>query len=366
MLTCIDFSHRAVFEYVHTPEMQLLLRKHTPDHFKDALFTSNLDVAFCKMVVMDPHDIVCPVSGWEQLSFCAQEIPYWGDHEIQSAKTRTPDFDFHKTTELAQILEEASLYHLRGFEKLLITTQKKSDARLAISCRNLSIRLAAFGLFTFADALLDATPQFLGSGWPPAHESHSCGLFQDCYYDAALNVGILRRILLTGVNPNLRTDPIGRTREHACWNLFLERLTASTHVVMPQEKELLEINGDRERRIIRDTSVIAKMKEVYAKPHTQDVIKTLIEFGAELTLKDVETLMTSLIKPEGSDFDWPEFLNLFSQPAKRVELEEERKERLRRWPESWLSKEDREMLLLAPELTEQRQSDRGAWLRVFR
>ena len=113
MLTCIDFSHRAVFEYVHTPEMQLLLRKHTPDHFKDALFTSNLDVAFCKMVVMDPHDIVCPVSGWEQLSFCAQEIPYWGDHEIQSAKTRTPDFDFHKTTELAQILEEVSLYHLR-------------------------------------------------------------------------------------------------------------------------------------------------------------------------------------------------------------------------------------------------------------
>jgi hypothetical protein len=55
-------------------------------------------------------------------------------------------------------------------------------------------------------------------------------------------------------------------------------------------------------------------------------------------------LTTCLLKFDGNDFNWPEFLSTYSQPAKRAELEENRRERLRRWPEDWLSEEDRKLM----------------------
>jgi hypothetical protein len=83
---------------------------------------------------------------------------------------------------------------------------------------------------------------------------------------------------------------------------------------------------------------------MYANPYIQDAIKTFIEFGAELKPETVEKLTRYLPKPDGNNFDWPDLLTTYSQPAKRIELKEDRRERLRRWPESWLSEEDRKLL----------------------
>jgi hypothetical protein len=72
-------------------------------------------------------------------------------------------------------------------------------------------------------------------------------------------------------------------------------------------------------------------------PYVQDAIKTFIEFGAELMPETVEKLTKYLAKLDGNNFDWPEFLATYSKPAKRIELEENRRERLQRWPKDWLS-----------------------------
>ena len=60
--------------------------------------------------------------------------------------------------------------------------------------------------------------------------------------------------------------------------------------------------------------------------------------------EDVEMLTKYLPKPDGDNFNWPQFLTAYSQPAKRIEHEENRRERLRRWPESWLTKEDQKFV----------------------
>jgi hypothetical protein len=65
-----------------------------------------------------------------------------------------------------------------------------------------------------------------------------------------------------------------------------------------------------------------------------DAIKTFIEFGAKLEPGDVEMLESGLPKPDGIGFDRPQFFNTYSQPAKRIELDEDRRERLRRRPEN--------------------------------
>jgi hypothetical protein len=78
--TAIELTHRTVFDYLHTPEMQVLLSEHTPNHFKDAHFLQNLDVAACKTVVIDPHVRYCLLNGWGQLSLCASPLLRWKDH----------------------------------------------------------------------------------------------------------------------------------------------------------------------------------------------------------------------------------------------------------------------------------------------
>jgi hypothetical protein len=60
--------------------MQVLLSEHTPNHFKDAHFLQNLDVAACKTVVIDLHDRYCLLNGWGQLSLCASPLLRWKDH----------------------------------------------------------------------------------------------------------------------------------------------------------------------------------------------------------------------------------------------------------------------------------------------
>jgi hypothetical protein len=98
---------------------------------------------------------------------------------------------------------------------------------------------------------------------------------------------------------------------------------------------------------------------VFANTYLQDAIKTFVEFGAELRTEEAEMLTKYLPKPDGNNFNWPEFFTAYSQSVKRIEVEEDRRERLRRWPESWLTREERRIVNLRPDLSEEWWSDRG-------
>jgi len=126
--------------------------------------------------------------------------------------------------------------------------------------------------------------------------------------------------------------------------MFLRQITETTYVFLPHTKHAVAVRPAWLIRGPSETRVIATQEEVYANPYDQDAIKTFIEFGAELKPEDVEILINCLPKPDGNNFDWPEFLTTYSQPTKRIELDENRRERLRRWPEDWLSEDDRKLL----------------------
>ena len=111
---------------------------------------------------------------------------------------------------------------------------------------------------------------------------------------------------------------------------------------------------------------------VILKPHAQVLIKHKSETEGAIEIYsrrvDVERVNNANIDKIPSsartykcldNFDWPEFFNAYSRPAKRIELEEERKKRLSKWPKGWLTRKDRRLLKSAPDLAEEWWSDRG-------
>jgi len=338
MYTTVDFSHRTMFDYLHTPEMQLLLNEHTPDHFKDALFLLKLDVAACKMVMIDPQGSF-PTASWGQLKSCAIVlVREKNKHEQDTGVTHVP-----KILELAQLLEKACLFHLQATEGLSIATS--SQERIQHNCVTLSVELAMFGLFDFTETLIEVAPYFLG----PTHATWAKlqrELFQtNC--DTAFRIGILRRLLQAGGDPSFQS--------HSLWADLLK--VSNVDVILPREHEhdeLEEIGKDVVPADPGNAGVAATFvsEDALAKSDIQDLVKMFVEFGAELKLEDVELLTASLPKPEGHNFDWPEFLSAYSQPAKRIELEEERRKRLLKWPKGWLTRKERVLLDAAPDLSE--------------
>jgi hypothetical protein len=361
--TAIELTHRTVFDYLHTPEMQVLLSEHTPNHFKDAHFLQNLDVAACKTVVIDPHDRYGPLNGWGQLSLGASLLLRWKDY-LDNLKTENLETGIHNSLGLAQTLEEVSLYHLKalgGFLKVRPVWYSK-EVTLTRNCTWLSITFALFGLFTFTDAVVAVAPHLLGSVTSAStlvdHLNHT--LFQAGQYDKSPDVALLRWLFQAGVDPNFECVLAGtRAKRSSSWRMFLEQLTKNTFLSLPHTKHAVAVSHDWLSKNPSDTRVIATQAEVYANPYVQDAIKTFIEFGTELEPEVVEMLTNRLPKPDGNSFDWPKFLTAYSQPAKRIELEEDRRERLRHWPEDWLTGRDRRFLKSAPDLSEEWWSDRG-------
>jgi hypothetical protein len=359
----VDFVHRTMFDYLHTPEMQLLLAKHTPDRFKDAFFPRDLDLAVCKTVVIDPCDVVCPDAGWYALRQSAirftKRDPSEGDVPESSRRYCTSGDipHFRRSFESLQILEGVCLYHLRAAEGLLSTASTNARSEIRSNCMRLSVELAMQGLFAFTDALMDVAPQLLGSSDQTEYIIRKM-MFQLGCHDMTFDLNILRRLFQAGVDPNGWDE----TQASAPWRTFLARLTETketTYVVLRQGKELVAYAGSFHADDVSDIGVIATNEEVFANTYLQDAIKTFVEFGAELRTEEAEMLTKYLPKPDGNNFNWPEFFTAYSQSVKRIEVEEDRRERLRRWPESWLTREERRIVNLRPDLSEEWWSDRG-------
>jgi hypothetical protein len=350
----VDFTHRTVFDYLRTPEMQVLLNKHAPDHFQDALFQDKLDVAACKFLVLDPYDPVCTSRGWFQLASCAGGLLRWDNP--QTFKTET--FHSRKAVELAQTLEKVSLYQLWAVQRLLRTIFRESHEESQQICTCLSIRLAMCGLFELTDNLIDVAPQLLCSIIPSMCNDMASLMFQPRYHDMAFDTAILRRLLQAGLDPNLAftcgLDP-GWT---SLWTNFMKQIVKHKYIILAPEHRWHGF-WDSLPQFTIDESDTAGRDEIHVTSCVHDAIKTFIEFGAKLEPDDVEMLESGLPKPGGIGFDWPQFFNTYSQPAKRIELDEDRRERLRRRPENWLSEKDWKLLDPAPDLSEEWWSDRG-------
>ena len=311
------------------------------------------------MIVVDPCDLVCQPEGWLKLASC---VPFLGS-KFEPGGPRDDARSYRKALELAQILEKVSLYRLQATEGLLTTTvattpenlqaTREERAQIQQSCTILSIRLAAYGLSTFIDTLTDVAPQLMGS-----HLSMACAmgtaisLFQSEYHDSAFGVSLIRKLLQAGVNPNSSSEQL-RLVTNSPWREFLGDLTRYGYVEFPHVKRLVPHSKSYKPEGL---SVVVTRKEVWAKPYVQDAIRTFIEFGAELRTEEVEILTKNLPKSCRDNFDWAEFLRTYTEPAKRIELENDRMERLKRWPDIWLTlrltEEDRKKIHKTRELLE--------------
>jgi hypothetical protein len=106
-MSITSFVHRTVFDYLHTSEMQLLLGRYTPIHFKEALFSTKLNLAACKMVVLDPDYTVAdlcdasPKAGWFQLHACVADLLFECDPEVANTDVSR----FHEALMLVKLLE---------------------------------------------------------------------------------------------------------------------------------------------------------------------------------------------------------------------------------------------------------------------
>jgi hypothetical protein len=330
----VSFVHRTVWDYLHTPEMELLLDKHTPGHFKDALFHSGMAVATCKTVVLDPRDAI---TGWKELSDSVYPLSWW--QELDD----TVDEIHHgrQGYKLAQILEKACLFHLRAIVGILTAAPYKSHHSIRASCTQLCVDLALYGLFTFTDALIDVAPQVLGSVMEIVVFINGTLLDNDSH-ESAFDIGRLQRLLQSGVN--LNRDYWGRVGSaQTLWRLFFGYLRVDTYIFLPLGKQLVVVPR-RAGHGWSNIGALANIEEVFEDSHAQDAIRVFIELGADLTPEDVAILTRYLPKSTDNTFDWPEFLTTYSQPAKRNELEESRRERLRRWPENWLTEDDRKLI----------------------
>lgn len=322
MRTSVSFTHRTVFGYLHTPEMQALLSKHAPDHFKDAHFPNALKVAVCKMVVIDPHDPYGQLQGWGPLAGCAEGLLDWNHpRDLETANLGTGTYS---SLRMAQALKQASIYFLKALGAFLRVKTVKSVQSQDFDFRSqfrteLSITLAMSGLFTFTDTLVAVAPYLVGSATSAERLVSFLQetLFQASRYDKA---SIIRKLLEAGLDPNLKCG-VFLANVSSPWERFLAQLTRNIYVFLPLTKHVVAISNDWVPRDPSETRVTATRKDIYADPHIQDSIKTFIEFGAELIPETVEKLTKYLPKPDGNNFDWPGFLATYSKPAKRIELE---------------------------------------------
>jgi hypothetical protein len=108
----VTFVHRTMFDYLHTPEMQLLLDDYTPRHFKDALFCESLQIATCKVLVVHPCNPSWVIHGCQHLRDCAHCLPECDDLGTQLIGV----FYARKSFDLTEIFERACVSYYRAFE----------------------------------------------------------------------------------------------------------------------------------------------------------------------------------------------------------------------------------------------------------
>lgn len=259
-----------------------------------------------------------------------------------------------KRPDLVLAVEEVAIHQFKA-----IIDCSKTDGLRRVDFGPLSIELARYGLFSFTDTVLNVAPHLLRSTAALVVRLRKHGPLLGCG-EKSFAVDITHRLLNTGIDPNanpplfdleLREIDRGLKRKSP-WRSLIEVLQLD-EVLSPRYGSRLsgspteagcDISHEREAK--------SSAEALYSDYYIQHIIKLYIEYGADLQPQDVHMLTSCLPSMSVCGFDWPGFLNSYSQPAKRLELEDERRERIRRWPMAWWSRSDERLLGLRPESSE--------------
>lgn len=304
-------------------------------------FQHELTIASYKMVPNDPGNLL--LSG-----LCFDLLTVATGNQPRSTLSR-----------LAVIAEEVALHNFessqKSLESLAIFEDQIQD--LTESCTFLSKQLATCGLFRFTNSVMEAAPYLLSSAQGLFLSLKTTAFLFDTG-DRGMHVDLLRRLLQGGVDINEKVKLWWEKENSTVWSGFLKLLRQRSNVPAKHWVDWKHMSAKKRLRAL-DGFDDEIGRDWYSDPYMQDAIKLFVEFGAELEPQDIDTLMTCLPKPGINDFDWPEFLRAYSQPEKRAQLEEDRRNRIRRWPEIYWSERDKELLRIPPDLSEDWWSVRG-------
>ncbi|KAM0724322.1 hypothetical protein Q7P37_000204 [Cladosporium fusiforme] len=280
----IDFTHRTLYDFLHTADMQLLLAKHAPEHFMNESLAPQLAVASWNMSVVGVYDNLDVNSIW-------RELGEWS-HEINKRPTR-------KYRETLRAVEEAALHHFNGVEEAPSTSgQRFADSyRVCVDVAGLSLELARGGLYSFTDSLVEITPYLL------SYTDHlPYLLFRSSWFTVRdeKRTAILRKSLEAGVDPN---RPFPETKDHiTLWLSFL-------HHAIPNQTAASSEGSDRVSAIdpAEAPEGFSEIRKICVDKDTQETIRLFIHCGADLKSETVAMLSAHL--PMTTDSGWPELLH---------------------------------------------------------
>lgn len=326
----IKFTHRTIFDFLHTPEMQSTLERHIPKHFMEDSFQDQLRIAACKLALTDEnarHSVFYP---WQKLSL--------------SIRGKLGGRYSH----LAAITEEVALHQ---FETLTKSVALPVSPRQWLSedvCTSLSIELSAYGLFSFTDTVMHLAPQLLASALDVSIALNGRNVLFG--HDRKNSLGILSRLLQAGLDSNVQLDDYpGIDHRDTVWRIFVRQLRSNTHDDPESETGSHESCIAQRHQDLSGDNRNIEQENLLSDLDVQAAVKLFIEFGADLTFEDAAMLNSCMPQTMAGGREWSEFLITYSQADKRKELREDRKARIRDWGEEFWSVSDRRLLGLEPD-----------------
>lgn len=325
----IKFTHRTIFDFLHSSKMQDLLARHVPKHFLDDSFEDQLRIASCKMAYIDENERfnMHHIGGRLQCSIRNK----YGDEYLK----------------LATIAEEVALHQIKIISKLVSRPQTRQQWRSFENCTTLSIELSAFGLFKFTDTVMQLAPQLLTTAIEVSRGLEVGPVLFG--HEGRFDLEILTKLLQAGFDCNAhprRTHKVMQTPYTAetAWRSLVRRLRSNKYSTLECNDSSSKTSHLQESQDLAKGDYDISQRDFFADPCVQDAVKLFIEYGADFTYLDAEMLRTCMPETMTDGRDWSEFLLTYFHSDKRQELREDRKDRIRHWPENFWNDCDRKLL----------------------
>jgi hypothetical protein len=337
----VGFTHRTIYDFLKTREMQELLDKPTPQTFQSKYFWLEIIIAGAKALLkrsdaahmrtsVDLRSCGYRPSPWKFIYDFNGILEKLRDTELREIEERSQEHD----STISQLVEEMEKVTLQYFFEVpnlfwdLTVRPSHPSGSPYLETAPLCFSLATFDRYCLADAVLER--------WPEYALEDAGHLFLRIFFPVGatfrmsrssslpLDTCLLRKLLVAGADPNERI-----IRDHewlaahmsrpSVWHHFLQLIVA---IEASSTSFMMRGNPDK----------------TFSSPDVQIVIKHFLEFGAELepffyvgisalelqdgSIDPLATLRRYLPMDAGSE--WPALLEMYLQPKKREELREAR------------------------------------------
>ena len=280
----VELCHRTVYDFLRTPEMQALLDKHTPPHFRSSDMKYYMTMARWKIKFPEVARVAAAHRCFDDAFrvMCQLRRDNRVSHEQASV-------DVTEQTEVLLQVEDLVLSHLHV---IMPEVQSANDARDPDLCelrrylRQICLSMATNGRYALAEIVLEKVPfVFLDSRMSSHIPSEFALAVGDVYPEDPLvfdlpdigmqvNSVLLDMLLEKGADMNV---PHWRPRRYyaTAWRSFLKRLSKNERRGSGRESDEWQA---RHRR----SGNYARYSEFFADVHIQHTIMKLICHGADL------------------------------------------------------------------------------------